>query len=290
MKLLGWLAIAGLVLATLCSITAFALSGQVGLNAAQRIAFYYAHSNITADQATSAQLLSDAQPLDVAYQATAEEIAADKQQHVPVLLQCEQILASNYPIMVERAQTLQAAVDAVDISPLAPLQSLIDNAASLLGALSTSFDHLGVIENIYSGTFLLTSIYSTQSINMTFELHAMHFPAGAKLYFLHIEANPALLLIDAAGPGPAQIEMSAWTPAVLRPAVGILPPAHTDTILDDQRNKIRVAQPSGYPVTFSQRQYDLDSASIIFIDPVHNFTAGAVVGIVEELTLNVAFV
>lgn len=290
MKLLAWLSIGGLLVASLCAIVAFALSGRVGLSSEQRVAFFYARGNITSDLASSAQLLADAQPLDVAYESTLAELTSHKEQNVPVLLQCEALLAANYPLMVERTETLQTALDAIDTSPLLPLQGLIDGVASLLGALSTSFDNLGVIETLQQGSVWMSSMVSSQPINLTYALQAMSFPAGARLYFIRIDAAPdTLLLIENGTDSGAQIDFSDWWPPLFNQPIVVSDPPHTDTILDDQRNKIAVASISGYSVSFTQRAYDLTNGRISFIDTVHNFTAGAVVAVVQDLTLNVGF-
>lgn len=284
-----WASIGLALTAFLLSIFAFSFSAiGAGLNQGERIELNQAAQNITLTLISSEELLQSVEPLQLAIDNTSETIDLNKQRDIPVLDQCQESLASFYPLIQAKADQLDQGLDGVNLNLLNELNPLLDAASQLVETLANDFSNTGQIQILQDGTFFMSNgaNQTYEMVNMTYSLREMLYPGGARLYFLQIPPNPDNLLIETvAGEEEASVVFWGWYPPLLLGGLSQMPTE--DAILDGQRGKIQVTPT---PIVFNQRRYDLQNGEIELVDTGRNFTVGDVVRVLETIELNVGYV
>lgn len=259
-----------------------------GLNNDQRIQLNIITNNITTQTVEADALLESSTPLLEAVDNTSATINLNKIHDVPVLEQCEEALNGFFPIIVTKSETLYQGLLDFDLSRLDVLQPMLDSLEASVMSLAATFQYTGVVDVLQSGLFAMANFDDlSERVNLTYELTQMQLPAGARLYFIRVPAQPSVLLnIETVmGLEGAAIVFTDFDPP-LPLGQGLVATAHTDPILDAQRDKIQVAPTF---VSFTERTYDLANDRIIIRNPSQNFTLGDIVGVTQDLEMNVGY-
>ncbi len=279
---------AGLIaIAVLLSIFAFSFSSiGAGLTNEERVELNVIATNISVQTTQSEALLNSVQPLQFAIDNTTNTININKVQDIPTLQQCQESLATFFPLLELKADAIHAGLDGINLAALDVLGPLLDTTEMMVQTLANDFGNTGQVQVLQDGTFLMSNGGNLdESVNMTYSLRQMLFPGGARLYFIQIPPNPDNLFINTTdGLGEASVVFWEWYPPLLLGGLSQTPTE--DAILDGQRNKIQVTPT---PVVFDQRRYDLLNGRIELVDTGRNFTAGDVVRVLRTIELNVGY-
>jgi hypothetical protein len=264
-----------LLFSTILSITTIGLYRGAGLSTQERIQFNSIVNNYTGDYNSVQSLWASLEPLESLVANQTAAVARIKNYDIPNILECIKSVDESMPILLTEAAAADAAISAVDLSPLATLQPLLNSLQSMISAIPTE---LGLITVHVAGTMQWANVANeAESVNGTYRLESLNLGSSVELYYVRIPETGYYLTVET--PTTA-IVLKEWNPPLFVPA-GALPMAAVETLLDNERNKIAILPGT---LKFSSRQYDLPNGRILFYANITQ--PGRVVALVSDLEMN----
>lgn len=264
-----------LLFSTILSITTIGLYRGAGLSTQERIQFNSIVNNYTGDYNSVQSLWASLEPLESLVANQTAAVARIKNYDIPNILECIKSVDESMPILLTEAAAADAAISAVDLSPLATLQPLLNSLQSMISAIPTE---LGLITVHVAGTMQWANVANeAEFINGTYRLESLNLGSSVELYYVRIPETGYYLTVET--PTTA-IVLKEWNPPLFVPA-GALPMAAVETLLDNERNKIAILPGT---LKFSSRQYDLPNGRILFYANITQ--PGRVVALVSDLEMN----